>query len=120
MTSNKFLILTTALLLTSPLGLASANAQTPATTPAAPAVDDAFAGARDSMHKDMMGIKATGNIDKDFILNMIPHHKAAIEMAGIALKESKDTVTRRVAQNIIGAQKAEIKQMEARLKQLDK
>lgn len=116
MTAPAYLTLAAALLLITVTG---ASAQTPA--PAEPAVaEDAFAQARLDLQADMAKIKATGDIDKDFINNMIPQHKAAVAMAEIASKTSKDTVTRRLAQNIIGTQKAAIKQMEARLKQLEK
>lgn len=119
MTHTKLLTSFAALtLLALPLSSHTASAQDAAAV-TAPAPEDAFAAVRAKMHTDM-DVKPTGNIDKDFINNMIPHHKAAIEMAKIAMEKSKDPVTRKTAQNIIGAQTAEIKQMEARLKALDK
>lgn len=119
MTNTRFMTALAALtFLALPFSAHKALAQDAAAV-AAPAAEDAFAAARAKMHKDM-DVKPTGNIDKDFINNMIPHHKAAIEMAKIAMEKSKDPVTRKMSQNIIGAQTAEIKQMEARLKALDK
>ena len=49
--------------------------------------------------------------DKAFIDAMIPHHKSAIEMANVALKESKNPQIKELAQNIVSAQKREISQM---------
>ena len=49
--------------------------------------------------------------DKAFIDNMIPHHQSAIEMAQVALDESKNQKIRELATNIVEAQKREISQM---------
>jgi uncharacterized protein (DUF305 family) len=50
--------------------------------------------------------------DKAFIDAMIPHHRSAIEMAQVALKESDNPEIREIARNIVGAQKKEIAQMQ--------
>ncbi len=50
--------------------------------------------------------------DKAFIDAMIPHHRSAIEMAHVALKESDNPEIREIARNIVGAQKKEIAQMQ--------
>ena len=49
--------------------------------------------------------------DKAFIDAMIPHHKSAIEMANVALKESKNPQIREISEDIVSAQKREISQM---------
>ena len=49
--------------------------------------------------------------DKAFIDAMIPHHQSAIEMANVALKESKNPQIRELAQDIVSAQEREIKEM---------
>ena len=49
--------------------------------------------------------------DKAFIDSMIPHHKSAIEMANVALKESKNPQIREISEDIVSAQKREISQM---------
>jgi uncharacterized protein (DUF305 family) len=49
--------------------------------------------------------------DKAFIDNMIPHHQSAIEMAQVALDESKNPRIKNLAKNIVEAQKREISQM---------
>ena len=47
--------------------------------------------------------------DKAFIDAMIPHHQSAIEMANVALKESKNPQIREISEDIASAQKRETK-----------
>lgn len=49
--------------------------------------------------------------DKAFIDSMIPHHQSAIEMAHVALHESKNQRIKDLATNIVEAQRREISQM---------
>lgn len=49
--------------------------------------------------------------DLAFMENMIPHHQSAMDMAEVALKNTGNPRIRNLAQEIISAQKAEIKQM---------
>jgi uncharacterized protein (DUF305 family) len=49
--------------------------------------------------------------DKAFIDNMIPHHRSAIAMAEVAVKESEDPEIREIANDIVSAQEREIGQM---------
>jgi uncharacterized protein (DUF305 family) len=49
--------------------------------------------------------------DKAFIDAMVPHHRDAIEMAEVANEKSKNPRIKELAQNIVSAQKREIKQM---------
>jgi uncharacterized protein (DUF305 family) len=76
----------------------------------------AAAQAEEMMHKECMPMVKTGNQDADFIRNMIPHHKMALDMAEKQLKDGKDKEARSMAENIISAQKKEIADMEAWLK----
>lgn len=46
-----------------------------------------------------------------FAQGMIPHHQQAIEISNIALKQSKNSSVRKLASQIIKAQKPEINQM---------
>jgi uncharacterized protein (DUF305 family) len=75
----------------------------------------AFNDAMGKMHKDMM-ITYSGDADADFVRGMIPHHQGAIDMAKIELKYGKDPELRKLAENVIKAQEAEIKDMNAWLK----
>jgi uncharacterized protein (DUF305 family) len=63
------------------------------------------------MH-EAMTMTGSGNSDVDFMRGMIPHHQGAIDMARIALANSSDTTVRKLATEIIDAQKAEISLMQ--------
>ena len=56
--------------------------------------------------------------DKQFLKSMIPHHAAAILMSKEAVVN--DPEIKELIKNIIASQQAEIMQMKAKLKQLDK
>lgn len=58
-----------------------------------------------------MGMKPTGDADKDFVAMMIPHHQAAVDMAEVELKYGKDKKLRVMAEDIIKSQKKEIAEM---------
>lgn len=74
------------------------------------------AQAAEMAHKECMPMVKTGNQDADFIRNMIPHHKMALDMAEKQLKDGKDAEARSMAEKIISAQKKEIADMEEWLK----
>ncbi|MER9065371.1 DUF305 domain-containing protein [Mesorhizobium sp. M0902] len=73
---------------------------------------EGYKAAMDKMHTDMMAIEYSGNADVDFARGMIPHHQAAIDMAKIELANGKDPEIRKLAEAVIAAQQAEIKQMQ--------
>lgn len=77
-----------------------------------PASTREFRAANDRMHRDM-NIRFTGNADRDFAAAMIPHHQGAIEMAQIQLRHGTDPEMRKLAEEIIRAQEAEIAQLRA-------
>jgi uncharacterized protein (DUF305 family) len=54
-----------------------------------------------------------GDIDQHFIVQMIPHHEGAIDMARLALERSTRAEVRTLAENIIAAQTKEIRDMSA-------
>ena len=67
----------------------------------------------DAMTKMMaaMAIKPTGDVDRDFVAMMEPHHQGAIEMAKAVLRYGKNEQLRRIAQEIIVDQLQEIAAM---------
>ena len=58
-----------------------------------------------------MAAKPTGDIDRDFVAMMTPHHQGAIDMAVIELRYGKSEQLRRIAQEIIVDQMQEIAAM---------
>jgi uncharacterized protein (DUF305 family) len=66
--------------------------------------------AHKKMMDDMMAMKSTGDPDKDFAMMMVPHHQGAIDMAEVELKYGKDPALKKMAQEIIDAQRKEIEE----------
>jgi hypothetical protein len=58
-----------------------------------------------------MEAKPTGDIDRDFVTMMAPHHQGAIDMAVLELRYGKNEQLRRIAQEIIVGQMQEIAAM---------
>jgi uncharacterized protein (DUF305 family) len=50
---------------------------------------------------DDMTIKPTGEIDRDFVAMMVPHHQGAIDMAQAELRYGRNAQLRHIAQEII-------------------
>lgn len=67
-------------------------------------------------HKDMMGMKMSGDADHDFAMMMVSHHRGALDMSEIVLKHGKDPKIQAMARKIIEAQKKEIAEFEVWLK----
>jgi len=63
-----------------------------------------------SMRKMMadMTIKPTGDVDRDFVAMMVPHHQGAVDMAKAELKYGHNAQLRQLAQEIVAAQQKEI------------
>jgi hypothetical protein len=64
-----------------------------------------------------MDVKATGNVDHDFVAMMVAHHQGAIDMAVAELKYGHDEHLKRIAQEIIVDQQQEIAAMRLALGQ---
>jgi uncharacterized protein (DUF305 family) len=58
-----------------------------------------------------MAVKPTGDVDRDFVAVMTPHHQGAIDMAVIELRYGRNEALRRIAQEIIVDQMQEIDAM---------
>jgi hypothetical protein len=92
----------------SPLTLCSAatRAAFPEETPYLTENDAAM----NKMTSDMV-IKPTGDVDRDFVAMMTPHHQGAIEMAQAVLRSGRNAQIRRLAQEVIVTQQQEIAAM---------
>ncbi len=84
-------------------------------TAATPEPTAAMRQAMQAMHDAMMRVPTTGDPDVDFLAAMIPHHQGAIDMARALLRDGRDPLVRRLAEEIIAAQQTEIDSMRARL-----
>lgn len=60
------------------------------------------------MQDTLMGIKMSGNPDKDFVMMMVPHHESAVTMAEDELHHGKSLEMKKLAQSIMISQKKEI------------
>ncbi len=82
---------------------------------------DAQKASYDAMLKmtgPMMATHAIADPDLAFNCGMIAHHQGAIDMANAVLRYGKDPATKQMAERIVEAQQAEIKEMTARAEQL--
>jgi uncharacterized protein (DUF305 family) len=66
-----------------------------------------------AMNKMMadMTVKPTGDVDRDFVAMMVPHHQGAVDMAKAELKYGHNEQLRRLAQEIVVTQQQEIPAM---------
>jgi uncharacterized protein (DUF305 family) len=76
-----------------------------------PADRDMMAGMQ-TMNHDMSAVPMTGDADRDFVAMMIPHHQGAVAMAQVELRYGKDKAMRRLAMDVVAAQKKEIALMQ--------
>jgi uncharacterized protein (DUF305 family) len=58
-----------------------------------------------------MTINPTGDVDRDFVAMMVPHHQGAIDMAKAELKYGHNEQLRRLAREIVAKQQQEIQLM---------
>jgi Domain of unknown function (DUF305) len=66
---------------------------------------------------DGMSVKPTGDVDRDFVAMMAPHHQGAIDMAQAELRYGHNEQLRRIAQEIVVEQQQEIIAMRVALGQ---
>jgi DUF305 family protein family protein len=82
---------------------------------ARPNSEDAFLAANDAAMSRMMRamtISPSGDVDRDFVAMMVPHHQGAIDMAHAVLEHGADARLKRIAQEIIVTQQEEIVAMQ--------
>jgi uncharacterized protein (DUF305 family) len=70
-------------------------------------------GAMNTMMKDMEAVKPAGNTDLDFASMMLAHHRGAVEMSALELKEGKDATLRAMAEKISADQQREMQELTA-------
>ena len=68
--------------------------------------DQAMERMMSAMHRP-----SSGDVDRDFVAMMTPHHRGAIEMAQLELRYGRNERLRRMAQEIIVTQQQEIEAM---------
>lgn len=66
--------------------------------------------AMDKMMADM-AVRPSGDVDRDFVAMMVPHHQGGIDMAVAVLRYGRNEQLRRLAQEIIVTQQQEIAAM---------
>ena len=78
-----------------------------------PSVDGSRAAFTDAASRMMsaMDIEPSGDVDRDFVAMMVPHHQGAIDMARAELRYGHNELLRRIAQEIIVTQQQEITAM---------
>lgn len=91
------------------LVLLSTSGGTAGTPADAPFVDRV----KDAMSAMMAGMTSapTGDVDRDFVAWMVPHHQGAIDMAQAELLYGRNVRLQRIAQEIIVTQQQEIAAM---------
>ena len=76
----------------------------------------AFNGVIAKMNAEM-ALPFSGNADVDFVKRMISHDQGAVDMAKVALAFGKDVEVKKVADDVIKTNEADIAKMQAWLKQ---
>lgn len=71
------------------------------------------------MMEEMEAAEPTGNIDQDFLEEMIPHHEGAVAMASNVLKYTNNKELQKLANQIIANQSKQMKQMKQLLEVMD-
>ena len=107
-------LLCAVLLLAMPCALAQSMQGMPMGA-ASPSEAPSTKGYRDAMMKMDQGMSITysGDADKDFVMGMVPHHQGASDMAKVELQYGKDPQLRKLARDIVAAQRKEIAFMQS-------
>ena len=112
---------TTAVVTTTPADSAAgmAGMDHSAMSAGAAASGSGMMAAMNTMMKNMEALRPAGNADHDFAHMMMAHHRGAVEMSALELKEGKDATLRAMAEKISADQKKEIQALEAIATRLD-
>ncbi len=70
------------------------------------------------MRDSMKNMHMSGNVDKDFVMMMIPHHETAVTMAEAELKHGNQSQVKKMAKKMIVDQTKEIAELKAWLSAL--
>ncbi|RPD43926.1 DUF305 domain-containing protein [Hymenobacter sediminis] len=81
--------------------------------------DSPMVTAMNDMMAKMHAMKMKGNTDHDFAHHMMEHHRGAIAMADIELRDGKDATMRQMAEKIKADQQKEIGELEPIAERLD-
>ena len=84
-----------------------------------PAGDPPLLASMNEMMGKMSALKMKGNTDHDFAHMMLEHHKGAVAMADIELRDGKDATMKQMAEKIKADQQKEIGEMEPIAERLD-
>ena len=98
----------------SAVGAAVVHGQPAGPQPAPASGEAAYLAENDAVMTRMMqgmAIKPSGDIDRDFVDMMVPHHQGAVDMAVAVLRYGHNPQIRRLAQEIIVDQQQEIAAM---------
>jgi len=79
-------------------------------------MDNSMMASMNNAMGKMHDMKMSDDFDHDFAHMMIMHHQAAIDISEIEMAKGMDAQVKKMAQNIITEQKAEISQMELFIK----
>jgi Domain of unknown function (DUF305) len=82
-----------------------------AATPTGDGNEQAFISENDAAMNRMMAdmtVKPSGDVNRDFVDMMVPHHQGAIDMAKALLVHGDNEALRRIAQEIVITQQQEI------------
>ena len=82
-----------------------------AATPSGDGNEQAFISENDAAMNRMMAdmtVKPSGDVNRDFVDMMVPHHQGAIDMAKALLIHGNNEALRRIAQEIVITQQQEI------------
>lgn len=85
----------------------------PGATAATSGSQQEMMAAMEKMDRDMAAAPMSGDPDRDLVAMMLPHHRGAVDMARIYLREGRDPAIRRMARKIIADQEREMREMRA-------